>query len=465
MKLKTLAAASTAWLAALALLTASGFTLSATYMTREVTCLFNIVREVRSITQLEVHLLSHERESARVALTQLPEHVGARDTARRELSRWLEDARAQPVTAESASVFEEAEREIERYLATHTHTQEHREAGASHDEVDRTFAALERLLATRLAEARIARQRVDEVHRLSEIVSLGAAGMLLAGVLLALWQLRRCVYRPLLSIRAAIDRYGAGSHDARAPQGGLDELREIAVAFNEMAAALAEQRKRQLGILASVAHDLRNPLAALKLTVDSLRPDRPLPHEERLRSMLTRIGKEAARCDRMLTDLMDIARLEGGELELRRETRDARELARDVVELYRPTATAHELRLSLPEEPVPLCCDPIRVEQVLNNLVANAIKYSPAGGAVQVTVARVGAEVSIAVSDRGVGIAADDQRRLFERYFRAPSSSGVAPGVGLGLWAALRIAEAHGGRIEVTSTAGRGSTFTLRLPS
>ncbi|WP_437907726.1 HAMP domain-containing sensor histidine kinase [Sorangium sp. So ce327] len=467
MKLKTLAAASTAWLAALALLTASGFTLSATYMTREVTCLFNIVREVRSITQLEVHLLSHERESARVALTHLPEHVGARDAARRELSRWLEDAREQPVTAESASVFEEAERELERYLATHT--QEHRKAGAdtgaSHDEVDRTFAALERLLATRLVEARIARQRVDEVHRLSEIVSLGAAGMLLAGVLLALWQLRRCVYRPLLSIRAAIDRYGAGSHDARAPQGGLDELREIAVAFNEMAAALAEQRKRQLGILASVAHDLRNPLAALKLTVDGLRPDRPLPHEERLRSMLTRIGKEAARCDRMLTDLMDIARIEGGELELRRETRDARELARDVVELYRPTATAHELGLSLPDEPVPLCCDPIRIEQVLNNLVANAIKYSPAGGAVQVTVARVGAEVSIAVSDRGVGIAADDQRRLFERYFRAPSSSGVAPGVGLGLWAALRIAEAHGGRIEVTSTAGRGSTFTLRLPS
>ncbi|WP_437769891.1 HAMP domain-containing sensor histidine kinase [Sorangium sp. So ce764] len=266
-------------------------------------------------------------------------------------------------------------------------------------------------------------------------------------------------------MRAAIDRHGAGSHDARAPQGGLDELREIAVAFNEMAAALAEQRKGQLGILAGVAHDLRNPLAALKLTVDGLRPDRPLPCEERLRSMLARIGKEAARCDRMLTDRMDIARIEGGELDLRREARDARELARDVVELYRPTATAHELRLSLPEEPVPLCCDPIRIEQVLNNLVANAIKYSPAGGAVQVTVARVGADVSIAVSDRGVGIAADDQRRLFERYFRAPLSSGVAPGVGLGLWAALRIAEAHGGRIEVTSTAGRGSTFTLRLPS
>ena len=181
--------------------------------------------------------------------------------------------------------------------------------------------------------------------------------------------------------------------------------------------------------------------------------------------MLARIGNEAARCDRMLTDLMEVARIEGGELELRLETRDACELARDVVELYRPAATAHELTLSLPDEPVPLCCDPIRIEQVLNNLVANAIKYSPEGGAVQVTVASVGAEVAIAVSDRGVGIATDDQRRLFERYFRAPSSSRVAPGVGLGLWAARRIAEAHGGRIEVTSAAGKGSTFTLRLPS
>ncbi|WP_437969309.1 HAMP domain-containing sensor histidine kinase [Sorangium sp. So ce260] len=469
MKLKTLAAASTAWLAALALLTASGLTLSTATMDREVACLFNMVREVRSIMELEVHLLSHERESARVTLTQLPEHTRARDAAGRELERLLEDLRENPVTADNADVFRTAEREVRRYLdaraqADGTALPVAGAAAGLPEEVDRAFAALEDLLAVKLDEARIARERVDDVNRLSETVSLGAATMLLAGVLVALWQMSRRVYRPLLAIRAAIDRYGAGALDARAPQGGLDELREIAVAFNEMAAALAEQRRKQLGILASVAHDLRNPLAALKLTVDRLRPDRPLPPEERLRPMLARIGKEAARCDRMLTDLMDIARLEGGEIELRHETRDACELAREVVELYRPTATAHELRLSLPEEPVPLRCDPVRIEQVLNNLVANAIKYSPGGGAVQVAVAREGAEVTIAVADQGVGIAAEDQRRLFERYWRAPSSSRVAPGVGLGLWAARRIAEAHGGRIEVTSAAGEGSTFTLRLP-
>ncbi len=470
MKLKTLAAASTAWLAALALLTASGLTLSTAYMDREVACLFNLVREVRSIMELEVHLLSHEREGARAALTQLPEHAHARDAAGRELERWLADVRENPVTADNADAVKATEREVKRYLAARAQANgtalpvAEAEAGLP-EEADRAFAALEQLLVAKLGEARIARERVDEVNRLSEAVSLGAATMLLAGVLLALWQLSRRAYRPLLAIRAAIDRYGAGAVDARAPQGGLDELREIAVAFNEMAAALAEQRRKQLGILASVAHDLRNPLAALKLTVDRLRPDRPLPPEERLRPMLARIGKEAARCDRMLTDLMDAARLEGGEIELRHETRDACELAREVVELYRPTATAHELQLSLPEEPIPLRCDPTRIEQVLNNLVANAIKYSPEGGAVQVAVVREGAEVAIAVADQGVGIAAEDQRRLFERYWRAPSSSRVAPGVGLGLWAARRIAEAHGGRIEVTSAAGEGSTFTLRLPS
>ncbi|XYI00197.1 ATP-binding protein [Sorangium sp. So ce1128] len=448
--------------------------LGTAYTDHEVACLFNMVREVRSIMELEVHLLSYERESARAALTQLPEHARARDAARREMDRCLEDLRDNPVTADHIDVFKATEREIKRYLAARAAARAHAngmalpgavaDAGAS-EEVDRAFAALERLLAAKLAEARIARQRVDEVNRLSETMSVGAAILLLAGVLLAFWQLNRHVYRPLLAIRAAIDRYGAGSHDARAPQGGLEELREIAVAFNDMADALAEQRRKQLGILASVAHDLRNPLAALKLTVDRLGPDRPLPPEERLRPMLARVGNEVARCDRMLTDLMDIARMAGGELELRHQTRDACELAREVVELYRPTATAHELRLSVPEEPVPLRCDPVRIEQVLNNLVSNAIKYSPQGGAVHVAVAREGAEVAIAVADHGVGIAAEDQRRLFERYWRAPSSSSVAPGVGLGLWAARRIAEAHGGRIEVRSAAGEGSTFTLRLPS
>ncbi|WP_437624808.1 HAMP domain-containing sensor histidine kinase [Sorangium sp. So ce1151] len=469
MKLKTLAAASTASLAALALLTASGLTLGTAYMDREVTCLFNMVREVRTIMELEVNLLSHERESARVALTQHPEHARARDAAEREVRRWLDELRTSPVTAQSAGAFGAAELEVERYLAARAGVGERAlpplEAQlARPEEADRAYAALERLLAAKLAEAKVARARVDAVNWLSNTMSLGAVAALLAGILAALWQVSRRVYGPLLALRAAIDRYGAGSHDARAPQGGLDELREIAVAFNDMAAALDEQRRSQLGILASVAHDLRNPLAALKLTVDRLRPDRPLPPEERLRPMLARIGQEAARCDRMLTDLMDIARLEGGELELRCEVRDARELAEEVVELYRPTATAHELELSLPEEPAPLRCDPIRIGQVLNNLVANAIKYSPRGGAVQVAVAREGAEITIAVSDRGVGIAADDQARLFERYFRAPSSGRVASGVGLGLWAARRIAEAHGGRIEVTSAPGEGSTFTLHLP-
>lgn len=473
MKLKTLAAASTAALVIMSLLTASSFTLSTTTMAREVTHLFGIVREVRSIMELEVQLLIHERESARAALTQHPEHIRARDAARSKIKRWLEDFRAKPAIAEDADVFQEVELEVTRYLAARADQAQSSEPArmstespiAITDEADRAYAALDDMLSKKLAEAQVARARVDQLQARSQAVSIGSASMLLVGLMLALWQANRQIYRPLLAIRTAIDRYGAGAHDARAPQDGLDELRAIAVAFNEMAAALAEQRRKQLGVLASVAHDLRNPLTALKLTVDRLKPDRPLPPEERLRPMFARIGQEVARCDRMLTDLIDIARMEGGELELRCEERDARELAREVVELYRLTATSHELRLSLPDEPVPLRCDPLRLGQVLNNLVVNAIKYSPNGGVVQVTVAREGAEVTIAVSDRGVGIAAEDQRWLFERYFRAPSSRQVAAGVGLGLWAARRIAEAHGGRIEVASAPGEGSTFTLRLPA
>lgn len=470
MKLRTLAIASTTTVTALALLMAGSIALGTTYVDREAMQLSTSVDEVRAIEELEVGLLTHERESALLALNQSEQHVRARDGAERELAHWLAVLRRSKATPEGSEQLDLVEHSLERYLVSR------REAEASRasplevyarvsNEVDTAYRAMETLLDIELEQARVARDRANRWSEVSDTFSVALSSTLLLALMVALWQLRQLLYRPLLAIRTAIDRYGAGERDTRAPMGSVDELREIAVAFNEVATALEEQRRRQLGILASVAHDLRNPLAALKLTVDRVRPDRPLPPEERLRPMLTRIGHQVTRCDRMLSDLMDIARLEGGELELRYEDRDARELTRDVVELYRPATDSHEITLTEPDEVVPLRCDPLRIEQVLSNLLANAIKYSPGGGTVRIEIELARREVIIAVSDDGVGIALEEQGRLFERYARAASSRDVAPGAGLGLWAARRIVEAHGGRIELRSAAGKGATFTVRLPA
>ena len=146
-----------------------------------------------------------------------------------------------------------------------------------------------------------------------------------------------------------------------------------------------------------------------------------------------------------------------------RRQSNLRSLVGRVVELFRTVSNAYEIVLVAPEEPVSVDCDPTRIEQVLTNLLSNALKYSPNGGRVTVAIDAGGADVVIAVTDEGMGIAPDEREKIFERFHRAGKSSEEIPGVGLGLSLARKLVEAHGGRIEVESEVGRGSTFRVSL--
>jgi signal transduction histidine kinase len=231
-----------------------------------------------------------------------------------------------------------------------------------------------------------------------------------------------------------------------------------------MAQTLDRQRADQLAFLAGVAHDIRNPLGALKLATDMIPPDRPLPPEPRMRQLVTRIGRQIGRLERMAHDFLDASRIESGHLELRAEDCDARELVRVTLDLFEPAAASHQLEMSAPDEPVRVQCDPMRIEQVLTNLVNNAIKYSPPGGSVRVAIARRPDAVVISVADDGVGMSADEIDHVFDPFRRGGGAGHGVPGAGLGLFVARRIVEAHGGEIAVDSTPGAGSTFTVRLP-
>jgi signal transduction histidine kinase len=129
-----------------------------------------------------------------------------------------------------------------------------------------------------------------------------------------------------------------------------------------------------------------------------------------------------------------------------------------------PATPQHRVDLTTPDDPVLVDGDAERLEQVLHNLLSNAIKYSPDGGQVQVQVARTATEAMVDITDQGIGIPADAQARLFEPFYRAPNVGGQASGFGLGLHIVREIVERHGGRIEVASTEGVGSTFTIYLP-
>jgi signal transduction histidine kinase len=257
-------------------------------------------------------------------------------------------------------------------------------------------------------------------------------------------------------------RFGAGDATARAPDAGPAELRAMARQFNEMAAALAAMRERQMTFLAALAHDLRTPLSALKLATSG--PERAASDGDASAARLLLVRRQVLRLERQVTDFLDAARIEAGRLEVRPESVDLRPIVEGVVSLFGASSTAHRITARVPEEQVIARCDAGRMEQVLNNLVSNAIKYSPQGGHIAVLLEPRPDAVALSVADEGVGIEGAEAEAIFEPFRRGRAVEREVPGVGLGLYVSRRIVEAHGGRILVTSSPGRGATFEVVLP-
>jgi signal transduction histidine kinase len=226
-----------------------------------------------------------------------------------------------------------------------------------------------------------------------------------------------------------------------------------------MAAALEAHRARQLTFYAALAHELRTPLSALKLA--AARGRAPGAEDD---DTLALVRRQVQRLERLVTDFLDTARIEAGQLEVRRRDVDLRPIVEHVVSLFGATSDSHRISAAVPPQEVVAACDAGRVEQVLSNLVSNAIKYSPAGGEISVRLeARPGA-VAVSVADQGVGIPEGEAEAVFEPFRRGRALRDDVPGVGLGLFVSRRIVEAHGGRLRLTSAPGRGSTFEVLLP-
>ena len=287
--------------------------------------------------------------------------------------------------------------------------------------------------------------------------------LLAAGVLFFLWTINQFVFRPVKLLAGSVDRFAAGDMTARAEVGGAEEIRRIAIAQNTMADALARTREDQLRYVATVVHDLRNPLAAVQLAVGYVTPKRPLPSEGRIREIFAMIGRQLRRLNSLVGDVLNAVQIEAGEIVLRKTICDLGQLAEESVSLFQSMSPYHQLELSCTGSTT-LRADATRLEQVLNNLIGNAVKYSPHGSQVHVTVIGEDDWLSIAVSDEGPGISPSLQRQIFRPFSRGPSEHEEVEGIGLGLYVSKRILEAHGGSIEVSSSDGRGATFQATLP-
>jgi signal transduction histidine kinase len=230
---------------------------------------------------------------------------------------------------------------------------------------------------------------------------------------------------------------------------------------------LAEIEQMRTELLSTIAHELRTPLTAVRTSVGLLLDPAVDPSAEQRRTLLVTIDRNATRMQRVVGDILDLARFRAGRIQLQLRRFDATNLAASAIASVRPLADARRqtIELDAPAEPVPVFGDFRRLEQALVNLLSNAEKYSPDATPITVTVASTVADVSWSVADAGHGISADDQARLFERFFVGERDRReAAAGIGLGLPITLLIVEAHGGRIDVDSRPGRGSTFRITVP-
>jgi signal transduction histidine kinase len=465
MSLKAVMTAAVLLLGALSLAAAGSLFALTNYLHQTANGLNAAVEGVRMAEELEVELLTLHRLSPplRQGLSADPTRVARTQSA---IQNRLIEAWRHAHTEQEQALLDEAEHAISAYLLARERSTRLPPEDALRElepRLEASLASLERFVAFNVEEAHRVQARAKRWDEIANIAGLGTAVLLLMGCATLLIWLRRSTFRPLLDISRAMQRFGSGRKRTRAPEQGPAELREMARTFNDMANSLSRQQEDQLTFLAGVAHDLRNPLSALKMSAALVSSDRPLP-EERVRKTMALVRRQVARLDRMVGDLLDATRIEAGRFELHTQPRDVRGLASEVVELYQGTGASHELRLVVPEQPVVVRCDGTRLEQVLHNLVSNALKYSPSGSRVEVHVAQEGGEAVLAVVDRGIGISSEELRHLFAPFRRTRHAREVAPGVGIGLSVARRIVEAHGGRIEVDSRPGSGSTFRVRLP-
>jgi signal transduction histidine kinase len=427
------------------------------------------LQSVRAAEEIQLNLLWHARHTNQSSLMGEPAFAESAEYAQSKVQDWYAVALHYVASDAEQIILERLAAELEAYFMEQAWLASAALSALDRyvegvDPFQRAYDEAEELLQINVDQAADAIKEAEAWDTVATAIAASVAIVLVIVAATLIVGAHTIVYRPLVALRDGIQHYGFRNYAGRVSEQGTLEIREIARSFNGMAAAIERQRQSQLSFVAAVAHDLRNPLAAMKLAVRALTSVEP-PTSGRQPKLVTMIARQIDVLVRMVSDLLDTACSEAGQFNIVPRPYDARDLVTHAIELFRSTSTLHTLVAHIPDTALLVNCDALRMEQVLNNLVSNAIKYSPEGGSVEVRASTTNDQVCLEVTDCGPGIPLEDREAIFEPFRRSAGWSDRIQGVGLGLSVCRRIVESHGGRIGVSSVVGRGSTFSVWLPS
>lgn len=465
LSVRGLTSVSLAALALLCLIVAGGVAWVAGLLQSTSSSIVRNSESLRLATEIELQLLNYQRLAA------LRDDPLAQEE-RREVEVSLESSLTAIVdlseSPAESSLIDRSAQDVGAYLTKRMQL-EHSGLGVLEIQqrarplLSRALSSLRELVVTDEREVADAHARAQRVGTF--FIGAAAATVLLTGVLLVLMTvaMRQMLLRPILGLRDTIERFREGGRSVKADERAPRELAEISRAFNEMSDELGRQKTRELAFIAGVAHDLRNPLAALRYSLDAMKTRRAQWDSETER-IFVMLGRQLDHLSRMVNDLLETCYIEAGELTLSCATFDLRDAAQGVVDLYAPVASERVIDLELDDAPALVYADRTRIEQVIGNLISNAIKYSQAGSRIRVGVSQNGGAVELYVADQGVGISEKDHERIFQPFWRADDTA-KRSGTGLGLSVVRKIVVAHDGAITVESRPGEGSLFRVRLPA
>ena len=275
----------------------------------------------------------------------------------------------------------------------------------------------------------------------------------------------RTITRPVGELREGIAKMSAGDFSARVNVRGHNEFAELAAAFNSMTERIEQLDKSRSQFVSNASHELKTPLSTMKILIETILYQDPID-PNMTKDFLSDVNQEIDRLNRIVSDLLTLVNIDSGAARLNSSDIDIHELILEQVKRLAPLARESGIELDCSvREAMEVTGDAVKLQQVIYNVIDNAIKYTPRGGEVHVSLSRAGKRAILRIADTGIGIPASDLPHIFDRFYRVDKArSRATGGTGLGLSIVKQIVQLHGGSILATSEEGNGTTFVVELP-